>query len=476
MSVTNAMDRDWAALSGLTEETRALALDYLAGLKDRPVSARNTAYPQTDLSQAGVGAAAALDIFRQTILPNLSASPGPRFWGYVIGGTNPAALLGDWLVSAIDQNASINGDSVASALTARTLDMLGQLFRLPMGPKGYSGSFTAGAMGANHLAALTFRAWAGEKLGVDVDGDGMAGLSGVEVFSTSAHITMIKALGLSGFGRSCVIPVASHAGREAMDPAALDRALTASTSPAKIVIASLGIVTTGDSEDIQAIAAITKRHGAWLHVDGAFGLFARATPRLEAMSNGVEEADSITADGHKWLNVPYDCGFYFTRRLDLLEKAAVMAAPYLATVDPAPIFCNRTLESSQRFRALPVWMTLTAYGRDGIAALVERCCDLAARFARGIEASDGLSMLAPQGLNIAAFRADFENQGDDAARQRDFMTAINATGAVFLTPGRFAGKAGIRAAFSNWMTTEEDVDHVLEVIRHVRTQFGRTAS
>lgn len=476
MSISNAMDRDWQTLDGLTEETRAIALDYLAGLPDRPVAARNTLYPETALPQQGIGAEGALRLFQQAILPNLSASPGPRFWGYVIGGTNPAALLGDWLVSAIDQNASINGDSIASALTARTLDMLGELFRLPMGPDGFAGSFTAGAMGANHLAALTFRTWAGDRLGVDVDADGMAGLGEVAIFSASPHITMIKALGLSGFGRKSVIPVATHPGREAMDPAALDRALAASPAGAKVVIASLGIVTTGDSEDIEAIAAIAKRHDAWLHVDGAFGLFARTSPRFDALSKGVELADSITSDGHKWLNVPYDCGFHFTRRLDLLEKAAVMAAPYLATQDPAPIFCNRTLESSQRFRALPVWMTLTAYGREGVASLVERCCDLAARFARGIEARDGLSLLAPQGLNIAAFRADFDGNTDDAARQRDFMTAINETGEVFLTPGRFAGKAGIRAAFSNWMTKEEDVDRVLDTIRRIRAEFGRDLS
>ena len=257
-----------------------------------------------------------------------------------------------------------------------------------------------------------------------------------------------------------------------MDPAALDRALGDSEAKAKVVIASLGIVTTGDSEDIAAIAAIARQHDAWLHVDGAFGLFARTTPRFQTLSEGVELADSITSDGHKWLNVPYDCGFYFTRRLDLLERTAIMTAPYLATDDPAPVFCNRTLESSQRFRALPVWMTLQAYGRKGIADMVERCCDLAARFARGIEASPGLSLIAPQGLNIVAFRADFDRNADDAPRQRDFMNAVNQTGEVFLTPGRFAGKAGIRAAFSNWMTQEQDVDRVLANLQRVRASFG----
>lgn len=472
MTTPGTMQQDWQQLADLTEETRRIALDFLQGLDARPVGAKHRALAPAPLPEDGVGAAGALQAFRADVLPHLSASAGPRFWGYVIGGTNPAALLGDWLVSAADQNASINGDSIASSLTARTLDLLGDLFRLPMGEGGFAGSFTAGAMGANHLAALTFRAWAGERLGIDVDADGMAGLGDVAIFAASPHITMLKALGLAGFGRKSIIPVGTLPGREAMDPAALDQALGASQARAKVVIASLGIVTTGDSEDIAAIAAIAKRYDAWLHVDGAFGLFARTSSRFNALSKGVELADSITSDGHKWLNVPYDCGFYFTRRLDLLERAAIMTAPYLATDDPAPVFCNRTLESSQRFRALPAWMTLQAYGRKGIAEMVERCCDLAARFAKGIEASPGLSLIAPQGLNIVAFRADFDRDQDDAPRQRDFLNAVNETGEVFLTPGRFAGRAGIRAAFSNWMTQEQDVDRVLAHLQRVRATFG----
>ena len=202
-----------------------------------------------------------------------------------------------------------------------------------------------------------------------------------------------------------------------------------------------------------------------MHVDGAFGLFARSSPRFADLATGIERADSITTDCHKWLNVPYDCGLFLTRHLDLLEDTMRLTAPYLETDDPAPSYINRSVESSQRFRALPVWMTLLAYGRDGVREMVERSCDLATALGERIEAAEGYELLAPVRLNIVLFRGVLGDEAVSNARQKALMDAINATGKVFLTPGLFDGKHGMRAAFSNWMTQTHDVEIVAEALK-----------
>lgn len=466
------MQADYEALPELLAEARRLAVEFHAGLKDRPVGARNTEYGTQQLPEDGIGGQAALLEFETSVAPKLSASAGPRYFGFVTGGATPAALAADWLVSAVDQNSPDPGDSVGPALSHRTIAMIADLFDLPYcqggGQTGFDGTFTTGAIGANYLGAACFREWAGRLNGLEVTRDGMAELlapGAVEIFSASPHVTMVKALGVLGFGRTGFTDIAKLPGREAMDVTALDRALSASTARAKVVIASAGIVSTGDFEDLEAIADLCDRHEAWLHVDGAFGLFARCSPKLASLAKGVERADSITTDCHKWLNVPYDCGLFFTRHVDLLETAMLLAAPYLEMEGRVPSFINRTMESSQRLRALPVWMALKAYGRAGVREIVERTCMLATDLGDRIEAMNGYELLAPVHLNIVIFRGLL---GDDAASnagQKALMDAINATGKVYVTPGVLDGKAGIRAAFSNWITGPADVEIFADALR-----------
>ncbi len=471
------MHADYDALPELLAEARRLALDFHAGLKDRPVGAPDTRIAQQELRDAGVGGLAALKEYEDSVAPRLSGSAGPRYFGFVTGGATPAALAADWLVSSTDQNSPDPGDSIGPALGHQTIAMMADLFGLPYrqggGKAGFDGTFTTGAIGANYLGAACFREWAGRLNGLEVTRDGMGDLlqpGAVEVFSASPHVTMVKALGVLGFGRKGYTDIGKLKGREAMDVVALDRALSASGARAKVVIASAGIVSTGDFEDLEAIADLCDRHEAWLHVDGAFGLFARCSPRLAFLGKGMERADSITTDCHKWLNVPYDCGLFFTRHIDLLETAMLLTAPYLEMDGVVPSFINRTMESSQRFRALPVWMSLKAYGRDGVREIVERTCDLAADLAARIDALAGYELLAPVRLNIVMFRGLL---GDDAASnagQKALMEAINATGKVYLTPGMLYGKSGIRAAFSNWMTGPGDIDIVVAALKEAHAK------
>ena len=467
------MRNDYEHLNEILAAARDIALDFHSGLRDRPVASPVTSMAPAGLRDEGAGAAGALRRFSELVAPHLSASVGPRYLGYVTGGATPAALAGDWLAAAVDQNPPSPGDSIAPALTNRTIEMMADLFDLPFGEGGFDGSFTSGALGANVLGAVCFREWAGRRSDVDVTAHGVGALTDIEIFTASPHVTMLKALGLVGLGRQSFVRVQPVQGREAMNVDDLQRCLERSTASNRVVIASTGIVSTGDWEDVNAIADLCDRYDAWLHVDGAFGLYARCSPRFAAMAAGLERARSITTDCHKWLNVPYDCGLFLTRDLDLLEDAMRLTAPYLETDDPAPTYLNRGIESSQRFRALPVWMTLEAYGRSGVRAMIERSCDLAAALGQRLEALDGYELLAPVPLNIVLFRGWFGSDEHSNARQRALMQAINATGKVFLTPGKFGDKQGIRAAFSNWMTAEEDIDIIVDALVQARSALDK---
>ncbi|WP_161973945.1 pyridoxal phosphate-dependent decarboxylase family protein [Hwanghaeella grinnelliae] len=469
------MHADYEILPELLAEARRLAVDFHAGLKDRPVGARNPVMAPQVLPDEGGGALSALKQFEQTVAPQLSASAGPRYFGFVTGGATPASLAADWLVSSADQNSPDPGDSIGPALSHQTIAMMADLFDLPYsqggGKDGFGGTFTTGAIGANYLGAACFREWAGRMNGLEVTRDGLGELlqpGAVEIFSASPHVTMVKALGVLGFGRKGYTDIGKQPGREAMDVAALDRALSNSKARAKVVIASAGIVSTGDFEDLTAIADLCDRHEAWLHVDGAFGLFARCSPRLAPLVTGVERADSITTDCHKWLNVPYDCGLFFTRHIDLLETAMLLTAPYLEMDGAVPSFINRTMESSQRLRSLPVWMSLHAYGREGVREIVERTCTLAGEMGKRIDALDGYELLAPVRLNIVIFRGVLGDDAESNAGQKALLDAINATGKVYVTPGLLHGKSGIRAAFSNWMTGPEDVEIFADALTEAR--------
>lgn len=468
----SAMHDDYANLAEILEEAQRIALEFHKTLPSRPVASPVTTIAQQSLPDDGVGSLEALNRFKRDVVPHLNSSVGPRYLGYVTGGATAASIAGDWLTGAIDQNPPSPGDSIAPALIHETIRMMADLFDLPFANEGFDGSFTSGALAANVLGAVCFREWAGRLNGMDITRDGVFVLTNFDVFTASPHITMLKSLGLVGLGRQTYTKVGTLPGREAMDVDALARALSVSEAKAKIVIASAGIVSTGDFEDLNAIADLCEEHGAWLHVDGAFGLFARCSPRFSSMVQGVERADSITTDCHKWLNVPYDCGLFLTRHLDLLESAMRLTAPYLETDDPAPSYINRAIESSQRFRALPVWMSLMAYGRSGVQELVERTCDLAARLGERIQEAEGYELLAPVRLNIVLFRGVFADDETSNARQSALMTAINETGKVFLTPGVFDGRAGMRAAFSNWMTTEADVEIVADALLQGRADLN----
>ncbi|MGZ8628948.1 MAG: pyridoxal phosphate-dependent decarboxylase family protein [Actinomycetota bacterium] len=456
-----------------TEPALRLVLDeaigYLAALDDSavrlPGADRAAAWFDGPLPDEGSGALGALRELIEQGVPAAVRSSGPRMFHFVTGGVTPAALGGDWLATVLDQNAfSWVGTPLGSRLEAVSIRWLKELFELPA---SWAGVLTTGATMANFTALAAARHWWGEAHGVDVEERGLAGLPPVPVLSGGyIHASAVKALAMLGIGRGNVRRL-SRDGVGRLDLEALEASLRDLGGAPSILMTTAGEVNAGDFDPIEAVADLAERHGAWLHVDGAFGLFARVTPRTRALVAGVERAGSAIADGHKWLNVPYDSGFAFVRDPMTLPKTFTASAAYLPSPDdPHPNFGYFGPEMSRRARALTAWASLRAYGRGGYVAMVERHLDLAQRLAGRIDEEPALERLADVPLNVVCFR--FRPSGlDDAALDdlnRRLGEAVIEDGRVYAGTTTYDGRVGLRPAIVNWRTTERDVDALVDVV------------
>jgi glutamate/tyrosine decarboxylase-like PLP-dependent enzyme len=463
-------ERDLVA--SLLGAVAARATSYLATTDQRPAGgSRLDALARSfdgDLPEEGDGGLATLTALMSHGVEAAVNSAGPRFFHFVTGGSTPAALAADWLASALDNNAGL---WVSSPLAARleqvSLRWLKDLFRLP--PE-WAGVLTTGATMSNFTALAAARQWWGEEHGHDIAATGMSSLPSIPVFSSGfIHASARKAISMAGIGHAVVEVVAGDAAGR-VDLSALATRLRALRGAPAIVIATAGEVNAGGFDPIEAIANLAHRHHAWLHVDGAFGLFARVSPMTAQLAAGVELADSVIADGHKWLNVPYDCGFAFVRDGRLLTSVFGMGAPYFpAKDDERPDYLYLSPEMSRRARALSVWATLAAYGRDGYRAMIERHVALASRVAEQIRESADFELLEEPQLNVICFRyrpgGVLESELDELNRR--LGAAVIADGRVYFGTTVYAGKVAFRPAIANWRTTEPDVDAILEVTREL---------
>ncbi|QJS08527.1 aspartate aminotransferase family protein [Streptomyces argyrophyllae] len=450
---------DLARLPELLQAARDLAVREVAGLAVRPVAASGPAPGRDPLPAAGVGGDAALARFAERWAPLFSGSAGPRYLGFVTGGATPASVAGDWMTAALDQNLSGAGGSRAQELERETVAWLRELFGLG---EAHSGAFVTGAAMSNTVGLAIGREWAGERLGVDVSRAGAAALGPLDVLSGSPHSSIEKAMSVLGLGRDRLRPVPLlPGGREAVDVAALETALAGAGGRPVLVVANAGTVNTVDFDDLRAVAALKERYDFWLHVDAAFGAFAALSPEHAALVDGLDAADSVCVDLHKWLNVPYDAAVQFTRRRDLQLAVFHNASPYLGLPGSDPDFLHLTPENSRRLRALPAWFSLVAYGRDGHREVVERNVALARRLGAGVDALPGLELLAPVRLNVVCFTLATD---PSAKRVAALARAVAASGEAYVTPTVYGGMPGLRAAFTNWRTTEADTDRVLAVL------------
>jgi glutamate/tyrosine decarboxylase-like PLP-dependent enzyme len=447
------------------------AAPYLASLATRPVVDADAAKLLDGLGGAlpetGSGGPATVERLLGIGTEAATASSGPRFFHFVTGGATPAALAADWTAALLDQNAFARISSpLAHEIETVAIDWLRQLVGLP---DGWGGALVGSATFANFTSLATATHWWGERHGVDVADTGLVGLPRMPVLSSGyVHSSSRKALQMLGHGRNTVEVFARDAvGR--VDLHAMEERLRQVDNA--VIIANAGEVNAGDFDPVAGLAELAERYGAWLHVDGAFGLFAALSPRSRHLTEGIERADSITADGHKWLNVPYESGFALIREPERLGRAFGMpGAPYLpGPQDPNGGYGLFGPESSRRSRAMPIWATLAAYGRAGYREMVERHLDIAQRLARAVDEAPELERLAEVPSCIVCFRAR-----PHGVPEKDLDDLNRRLGADLLRDGRvfagttvYDGKVALRPAIVNWRTTAADVDTFVAVVREL---------
>jgi glutamate/tyrosine decarboxylase-like PLP-dependent enzyme len=434
--------------------TAELAADYVESLEERPVFPEVT--PER-LREALGGPLPDGPSDPETVVNELveSAEPGVvalgsgRYFGFVIGGSLPAALAADWLTSTWDQNAGLYvGGPSASVVEQVTREWLVDLLGLPADA---SIGYVTGTQMA-HVTGLAAARWhVLDAVGWDVGARGLAGAPPVRVLvGEKRHVTIDRALRLLGLGAPQVV-AADVQGR--LVPDGLRDAL-GGEGPA-IVCAQAGEVNTGAFDPLPEIAGACEAAGAWLHVDGAFGIWAAVSPRLAHLVEGLERADSWTTDAHKWLNVPYDSGIVLCRHPDSHRAAMTTTASYLIQdegerrvrdqVDWVPEF-------SRRARGFAVYAALRSLGRRGLTDLVERCCDAASRFAAAITELDGVELLNEVVLNQVLFRFDSDERTDEVLRR------VQESGRVWMSGTTWDGRKAIRVSVSNWQTGNEEID------------------
>jgi glutamate/tyrosine decarboxylase-like PLP-dependent enzyme len=449
------------------ETAHRLALGWLDGLADRGVAAtmsgpelhRRIDQPMpTEPTDPSV----VLEELAAAIGPGLAATGSGRYFGFVNGGTLPAGLGADWLVSAWDQNTAF---ALATPGAAAFEEVAGRWIREALGlPAQAAVGFVTGAQMANTTCLAAARHRVLRAQGHDVETDGLIGAPAVRVIvGAERHSTIDRSLRLLGLGTAGVVTVPTDgAGR--MDAAALGRLLGESDA-ATIVCAQAGNVNGGAFDPIGAIVEAMRDRGRsvdpdslWLHVDGAFGLWVAASPALAGLVDGIEGADSWATDAHKWLNTPYDCGLAIVADRAVLRQSMALRAAYLPPATPSSVSdpLERSPEASRRARALVVWATLRSLGRSGLSDLIEGCCARASEFAAQLGAVEGVEVLQAE-INQLVVGFDDPSGVDDDGHAEAVLARVQDEGTCYMTGTSWHGRRAMRISVSNWRTDSEDV-------------------
>ena len=454
-------------IRALLGETADLAADYLEAVPERPVGWSVSVDDLRQrlggpLPQAPSDPHEVINRLAQDVEPGLVGSAGGRYFGFVIGGAGPATIAADWLTSVWDQNAGLYAcgpsaavvEEVAGAWTAELLGL----------PDGVSFGFVTGCQMAHFtaLAAARHRVYA--RLGWDVNERGLSGAPPIRVLvGAERHASIDRAVRYLGFGTDSMVPVAAD-GQGRMIPSALRDAIVTGDGPA-IVCAQAGNVNTGSFDPLDEIADIAHEAGAWLHVDGAFGLWAGASPALGHLVAGVQRADSWATDAHKWLNVPYDSGIAFCADPEAHQASMSVRAGYLVQADSGGPRDQLDFnpEFSRRARGFPVYAAIRALGRSGVAAMIDGCCAHARRFAQALAEAPDVEVLNDVVLNQVLVRFT-DRDGDHDGYTRAVIEAVQNDGTCWLGGTTWQGMGAMRISISNWSTTADDVERSIEAI------------
>jgi glutamate/tyrosine decarboxylase-like PLP-dependent enzyme len=444
---------------------------YRASLGDRPVA------PEVDprrlrealggpLPAQGADPDAVVEQLADAVEPALTATAGPRFFGFVVGGSLDSATCTDMLTTGWDQVGFNAATSPAAAVVEEVVgDWLKEAFGLPADA---SFGLVTGGQAANNVALAAARHRVLARAGWDVEARGLTGAPRIRVIAgEERHATIDRSLRLLGLGADAVQPVAADA-NGAIDPGSLAQVLKVGPGAPTIVCAQAGNVNTGACDDLTAVCDLASRRGAWVHVDGAFGLWAAVSPSKRHLVDGIERADSWAVDGHKWLNVPYDTGFVLCADADAHAGSMAYTAAYLTGQGEGSIRAPSDFvpESSRRARGFASWAALRELGRDGLAELVDRSCALAARFGEQLAAIDGVEIGNEIVLNqvLVSFGSD--------ERTDRVIDAVQRDGTCWMGGTTRHGRRYMRISVSNWTTTEADVDRSVEAIRRLLDEIA----
>jgi len=439
------------------------AINTLKDFDTRSVGLEQKQFDIDALNQQGIGFLKTLEKFTNKYEKYMSASMGSRYFGFVTGGVTPSALIGDWITSLYDNNGANLGESCANDITLETINQLKNLFELD---DSFDGIFVSGATMSNFVGLATARQWFGKYFDINIALEGLQSLKEpIHIYSASAHSSVYKSLSMIGLGKNSLQEVKTNENSESISISDLEAKLIGQNGNPCIVVANCGTVNTVSFDNLKEISKLKEKYTFWLHVDAAFGGFAKCSDKYKHLMQNLEDADSITIDAHKWLNVPYDSAMHFTKHLDVQFEVFQNAAAYLNPIFSNTNYVHLSPENSQRLRALPIWFSLNAYGKDGYAEIVERNCQLAINIAQKIKDSDKFILLSDVILNGVLFTLNEKNITTE--RIDNFINALKKDGRIFITPSVYKQKPCLRLSISNWQTQQKDIDLAWQALNEV---------
>ena len=468
--MNSILHQDLKDIENILEKVKQQGIDFLNAIDNVPTSTQNTLTTNRNLNDSGLGALTILEEFNQRLAPLMVSQSGPRYWGFVTGGVTPASIVGDWLTTIYDPNAQSTKaqGGVSALIEIETINLLLQLLELPT---SFLGGFVTGATMSNFTCLAVARQWIGSQLDKDFAKNGIS--EPVNVLTATPHSSSVKCLAMLGIGSQNFTKIKTIAGnREAIDIADLEKNIESLKGKPFILISSAGTVNTADFDDFNAITKLKGKYRFWWHIDAAFGGFAACSPKYKHLVNGWENADSITVDCHKWLNVPYESAFYLVKeqhQMLQIETFQNSNAPYLGNPLDNFSYLNFLPENSRRLKALPVWFSLLAYGKQGFQDIIENSVAMALQFDTFISQSENFELLAPTRLNNVCFTLAGDHNQE---KVNLFLTHLNDKGKVFMTPTVYENRKGIRASFVNWRTSEIDIQIVMEEMKASILELG----